>query len=85
MIRADELAAAPPACAADAEHHCITCSDEGTPMIVLEVDGTRGLALCGDLCGAHHTVEVALVEAAEGDTLLVHAGTALLNLNGARS
>ncbi len=71
-----------PVCGADA-HHCITCSDEGTPMVVLQLDAARGLALCADLAGAHHTVETALVEAAVQDTLLVHAGTALLNLNGA--
>lgn len=61
--------------------HCITCSDEGTPMLVLAVDEARCLALCEDGCGQHHSVEVALVDAAPGATLLVHAGTALLNLD----
>ena len=60
---------------------CITCGDEGVPLRVERVDADRGLALCTDDGGAEETVEVALVEAvAPGDTLLVHAGTALLKL-----
>jgi hydrogenase maturation factor len=62
------------------ERHCITCGDDGIPMRVLQVDGDRGLALCEDDDGAHSTVEIALVDAAPGDTLLVHAGTALTRL-----
>ena len=64
------------------DHHCITCGDDGVPMRVLRVDEARGLALCaseGD--GAHSTVEVALIgDVAPGDSLLVHAGTALTKL-----
>jgi hydrogenase expression/formation protein HypC len=66
-----------------ADDVCITCSDEGVPLVVLAVDEDRGLALCTDPAGAHSTVEIALVEAAPGDTLLVHAGTALLRLRAA--
>jgi len=63
--------------------HCITCGDDGVPMTVLGVDGGRGLALCADAGGAHHTVETALVDpVAPGDALLVHAGTALARLAG---
>jgi hydrogenase maturation factor len=62
------------------EHHCITCGDDGIPMRVLQVDEARGLALCEDSHGAHSAVEIALVDAAPGDTLLVHAGTALTRL-----
>jgi hydrogenase maturation factor len=48
-------------------------------MRVLRVDDTRGLALCEAEDGAHSSVETALVEPVEiGDTLLVHAGTALV-------
>lgn len=47
-------------------------------MQVLRVDAVRGLALCADADGRKQTVEVALVDAAPGDRLLVHAGTALL-------
>ncbi len=56
--------------------HCITCSDEGVPMLVLEVP-YPGIARCDD------DVEVMtdLVGAVEpGDELLVHAGVALLRL-----
>ena len=47
-------------------------------MRVLQLDETRGLALCADSQGSHHTVETALVEPVEpGDEVLVHAGTAI--------
>ena len=59
--------------------HCITCGDDGTPMRVLRLD-ERGLALCEDDAGAHHTVEIALVDADLGDEVLVHAGVALVTL-----
>ena len=58
-------------------HHCITCGDDGVPMRVLLVDEARALALCEGEDGARNSVEIALVDAAPGDTLLVHAGTAL--------
>jgi len=61
--------------------HCITCSDEGLPMRVLRLDDDRGLALCADAEGAHHTVETALLPPlAPGDEVLVHAGVALAAL-----
>ncbi len=63
--------------------HCITCGDDGVPMRVLRVDEARGLALCEGDNGGHQSVEIALVDAGVGDTLLVHAGTALLRLEGA--
>ena len=64
------------------EHHCITCSDEGAPMKVVDVDFERELALCQDADGDRQSVEIALVSpVAIGDTLLVHAGTALMTLN----
>ena len=57
---------------------CITCGDLAVPMRVRRVDGERGLALCEDESGASSSVETALVEpVAEGDVLLVHAGTAI--------
>ncbi len=59
--------------------HCITCSDEAIPMVVLRIDVDRSLALCEDGEGARSSVEIALVDGvASGDTLLVHAGTALV-------
>jgi len=63
--------------------HCITCGDDGVPMRVLRVDADRLLALCEDEAGERSSVEVALVTpVAAGDTLLVHAGTALTTLSG---
>jgi hydrogenase maturation factor len=47
-------------------------------MEVLRVDEERGLALCADPDGGHSTVETALVEPVRaGESLLVHAGTAI--------
>jgi hydrogenase assembly chaperone HypC/HupF len=64
--------------------HCVTCGDDGVPMRVVRIDEVRGLALCADDDGSRQTVETALVEpVAPGDTLLVHAGTALARLEGA--
>lgn len=63
------------------DDHCITCSDEGLPMTVVRVDQGRVLALCQGDDGARSSVEIALVApVSEGDTLLVHAGTALVRL-----
>ncbi len=61
-------------------HHCITCSDEGREMIVRALDEARWIALCEDADGTRSSVEVALVDCAPGDTLLVHAGAALLKV-----
>lgn len=57
---------------------CITCGDVAVTMEVLQVDAARSLALCADEQGRKETVEIALVDAAPGDMLLVHAGTALV-------
>jgi hypothetical protein len=56
--------------------HCITCSDEGVPLRVLETIGDR-LARCeGDV-----EVMTDLVgDVGPGDELLVHAGVALARL-----
>jgi hydrogenase maturation factor len=72
------VSAAGEACGPD---HCITCGDDGVPMAVVRVDPDRGLALCAYADGSRQTVETALVEpVTAGDTLLVHAGTALVRL-----
>jgi hydrogenase assembly chaperone HypC/HupF len=58
--------------------HCVTCGDDGIPMTVVAVDTDRMLALCENDDGARSSVEIALVEpVAPGDTVLVHAGTAI--------
>jgi hydrogenase assembly chaperone HypC/HupF len=68
-------------CGVEEQGHCITCGDDGIPMRVMRVDDARGLALCEDEAGARSSVETALVEpVAPGDSLLVHAGTALARL-----
>jgi hydrogenase expression/formation protein HypC len=65
----------------DPELGCITCGDVAVEMRVARLDTDRGLALCADPDGRRETVEVALVQpVAEGDRLLVHAGTAIANL-----
>jgi hydrogenase maturation factor len=65
----------------DDPHHCITCGDDGEPERVLAVDEPRGLALCERADGGHESVEIVLVApVAIGDTVLVHAGTALARL-----
>jgi hydrogenase maturation factor len=61
--------------------HCITCGDDGVPMVVVALDAARGLALCDDGDDQRSTVETALVEPVDlGDRLLVHAGTAIARL-----
>jgi hydrogenase maturation factor len=67
-----------PAIVCDHEHGCITCGDEAVAMRVVRVDGARCLALCEDEGGERASVEIGLVEpVAPGDSVLVHAGTAL--------
>ena len=74
---ADAAAALAPSC--DYTTGCITCGDVAIPLTVLRLDEGRGLALCEDERGARSTVEIALIDAVVcGDTLLVHAGTALV-------
>jgi hydrogenase maturation factor len=58
-------------------NHCVTCGDDADPMRVLRIDEARGLALCVDDEGEHHTVEIGLVDASVGSEVLVHAGVAL--------
>jgi hydrogenase maturation factor len=62
---------------------CITCGDVAVELTVLRVDEDRLLALCADETNRRETVETALVgSVAAGDTLLVHAGTAIAHLGG---
>jgi hydrogenase maturation factor len=56
---------------------CITCGDVAVAMKVILVDEERCLALCETAEGGRATVEIALVDAAPGDEVLVHAGTAI--------
>ena len=60
---------------------CITCSDEGRPARIHELDAATGLALCEDEEGRCEETDVTLVApVAVGDTVLVHAGVALVRL-----
>jgi hydrogenase maturation factor len=67
----------------DPAGHCVTCGDLGVEMRVLRVDEPRSLALCEDADGVRTAVEIGLVDAAPGATLLVHAGTAIARLEQA--
>jgi hydrogenase maturation factor len=70
------------------QRHCITCGDEGVPMLVVRVDRVRCLAICIRTAGEGGREEVAidLVEpVVRGQTLLVHAGVALANLDQTRA
>jgi hydrogenase maturation factor len=59
-------------CAGDS---CITCGDEAIPATVVELlDGDLALVDTGH---GEEEISVALVDAAVGDTLLVHAKEAL--------
>jgi hydrogenase maturation factor len=66
----------------DPTGHCITCGDLGIEMRVVRVDEGRALALCEDDRGERSTVEIGLVDAPPGATLLVHAGTAIALIEG---
>jgi hydrogenase maturation factor len=57
------------------DHHCVTCSDEGVPMRV--VDAADGLARCE---GGVEVMTDLVGEVEPGDELLVHAGVALARL-----
>jgi hydrogenase maturation factor len=61
-----------------APERCITCSDEGLPMRVVELPGVDGIATCVDETGADQEVAVDLLaELSVGDRILVHAGVAI--------
>jgi hydrogenase assembly chaperone HypC/HupF len=74
----------PPSCDLPDEggsSHCITCGDEALPLRVVRVDEARALALCEAEGGDRESVEIALVSPVNpGETLLVHAGTAIAKL-----
>ncbi len=55
---------------------CITCGDVATPMRVMET-GDDGLADCVADTGETSQVDLSLVEATAGDTVLVHACVAI--------
>ncbi|MEU7000035.1 HypC/HybG/HupF family hydrogenase formation chaperone [Nonomuraea sp. NPDC046570] len=58
-----------------AEHHCVTCSDEAVTVLV--VDLLEGDLALVDTERGREEISVALVEAAVGDLVLVHAKEAI--------
>ncbi|MGH3002512.1 MAG: HypC/HybG/HupF family hydrogenase formation chaperone [Gaiellaceae bacterium] len=60
--------------------HCVTCSDEGVPMRVVQA-ALDGVACCADEDGQRVDVLTELVgPVARGDEVLVHAGVAIARL-----
>ncbi len=69
----------PPGC--HPEVGCITCGDEGVELRALKVDAGSGLAVCVDAGGSTSEVDLGIVTGvAPGDSVLVHAGVALVRL-----
>jgi hydrogenase maturation factor len=68
------------ACQRDANHHCLTCSDDMAPVRVIHIDQEKGFALVeGNNQGEE--IDVTLVEdVSPGDLLLVHGGVAIARL-----
>jgi hydrogenase expression/formation protein HypC len=62
-----------PACS---DEVCVTCSDQAVPVTVLRLLAD-GMALVDTGAGGPETISVALVRAAVGDTVLVHAREAI--------
>jgi hydrogenase maturation factor len=60
---------------------CLTCGDVAISMRVVSV-GADGLADCVTEDGQTSQVELALVDAAPGDEVLVHACVAIQRLGG---
>jgi len=60
---------------------CITCSDVAVPVVVTALL-EDGLAVVDTGVGPEEEISVALVDAAVGDTVLVHAGEAIAKVAG---
>ena len=65
----------------EGRNHCLTCGDVAIPMRVIRT-GEDGLADCVTEDGQASQVELALVDAAPGDEVLVHACVAIQRLGG---
>ena len=65
------------ACQHDADHHCLTCSDEIIPVRVIRIDQDTGLALV-EVSNQVEEIDITLVEDISlGDLLLAHGGVAI--------
>jgi len=70
-------------CDLTVEGHCITCSDEAISARVLSIDAGTGLALVA-IEDTTEEIDISLVdEVSPGDTVLVHGGIAIANLEEA--
>ena len=58
---------------------CITCSDSAVPVTVTALLDD-GLAVVDTGAGTEEEISIALVDAAVGDVVLVHAGEAIANM-----
>ncbi|GAC1353872.1 MAG: hypothetical protein NVSMB42_10750 [Herpetosiphon sp.] len=72
------LAPAVATCAvADADGHCVTCSDEALPARVLSIDETTGMARVA-LANTTVEVDISLVDDVNvGTVVLLHGGVAI--------
>ena len=67
-------------CQRDANHHCLTCSDEIASVRVIHIDQEKGLALV-EGGSQREEIDITLVEdVAVGDLLLAHGGVAIARL-----
>jgi len=65
------------ACQRDADHHCLTCSDEMVTVSVIHIDQDAGLALV-EVSNQIEEIDITLVEDISlGDLLLAHGGVAI--------
>lgn len=64
-----------------AEEVCVTCADTAVPgTLIRPLDGDLAVV---DVGGSYEEVSVALVDAAVGDTVLIHAREAIAVVTGA--
>ena len=69
------------ACTHYEDGHCLTCSDQATPVKVLHVNHQTGLALVA-VGEETEEIDITLVEnVTPGDTLLAHGGVAIERLD----
>jgi hydrogenase maturation factor len=69
-----------PLCQIDADHHCLTCSDEAIQVRVVSVEPTNGTALV-EVDNQIEEIDVMLVEdVVPGNLLLVHGGVAIARM-----
>jgi hydrogenase maturation factor len=65
------------ACDLNGEGHCITCSDEATPVKIVSVDQTTGLAIV-EVQNVLEEIDITLVDdVTVGDIVLAHGGVAI--------